>query len=544
VLRVTVPQLPGVRVRTRGGGAAWEVKADRIHDVQRLAVSSVAVASLTSLDLTVTRWRAPVRGWLGRPGLPGIVELRCEPTDTGVRLRLTLAQPTDVALVLAAAVRCLRPVPTGGLGPLLTFGPGLPTAAASLGGQVRDVLLPVENRDAHVRRCDVVVVPDVDSDRLPDRSVTLHVGSFAWTRDGQEFEVSVDPTLHRPVGRRSLAAADVATAQHADGAVTIAAAGGPVVIEGRVRAANVGALKDVRAVVADGLPVRIVHQLQACGVVVAALSQSLPVADDHLAWQAWSVHERRHALRQFGPSAALDAWPTVSVVLVTHRPDHLEHAMRQLAGLAYPRLEVVIGAHGDQVDGARLWELAQDLPHRCTVVPIDASRTLGEALQACCDRAEGALVTKMDDDDHYGPEHIWDLVLAREYSGAQVVGKALDWIHLEAQGVTVFRPTYQAEKYAGFVAGGTILISRADLAAVGGWRPVPRSVDRALLDRVLADGGLVYRTHGLGYVYVRRAMGHTASVRDEHFLTKTTATYPGLVAHECFGTVDARRDAS
>ena len=120
--------------------------------------------------------------------------------------------------------------------------------------------------------------------------------------------------------------------------------------------------------------------------------------------------------------------------------------------------------------------------------------------------------------------------------GAEVVGKALDWIHVESADATSFRPVYAAEKYATFVAGGTILISRGDLASVGGWRPVPKSVDRALLDRVLADGGLVYRTHGLGYVYVRRGEGHTASVRDEHFLTKTAATVPGLVRHPCFGT--------
>ena len=65
--------------------------------------------------------------------------------------------------------------------------------------------------------------------------------------------------------------------------------------------------------------------------------------------------------------------------------------------------------------------------------------------------------------------------------------------------------------------------------SVGGWRPVPKSVDRALLDRVLGAGGLVYRTHGLGYVYVRHGAGHTATVSDEHFLTKTAAQYPGLV---------------
>ena len=121
---------------------------------------------------------------------------------------------------------------------------------------------------------------------------------------------------------------------------------------------------------------------------------------------------------------------------------------------------------------------------------------------------------------------------------AQVVGKALDYIHLAAQDVTVFRPTYRSEKYADFVAGGTLLISRGDLAEVGGWRPVPRSVDRALLDQVLGSGGLVYRTHGLGYVYVRHATGNTAEVRDDHFLNKTVARYPGLLRHEALGTAE------
>jgi hypothetical protein len=97
---------------------------------------------------------------------------------------------------------------------------------------------------------------------------------------------------------------------------------------------------------------------------------------------------------------------------------------------------------------------------------------------------------------------------------------------------------FPAEKYAEFVAGGTILMSKADLMAVGGWRPVPKSVDRALLDRVLSEGGLVYRTHGLGYVYVRHSAGHTASVADEHFMTRIEDRREGLISHEAFGTAE------
>ena len=120
---------------------------------------------------------------------------------------------------------------------------------------------------------------------------------------------------------------------------------------------------------------------------------------------------------------------------------------------------------------------------------VPGELNLGEVLAVASSLASGELITKIDDDDFYGPEHVWDLVVARMYSGAEIVGKALDNIYLASENVTVFRPNYAAEKYAKFVAGGTMLISQADLRAVGGWRPVPKSVDLALIERVTEHGG-------------------------------------------------------
>ena len=249
-------------------------------------------------------------------------------------------------------------------------------------------------------------------------------------------------------------------------------------------------------------------------------------------WLVQSVHTRRHALRAYSPAAALNAWPTVSVVLATHRDRFIDHAIAQLARLAYPNLQIIVGLHGVEVDESRFAPIAHDLK----VVRIGSEVPFGTALQQLSQQAEGQLITKMDDDDFYGPEHVWDLVLARMYSGATLVGKALDWIHVESANKTAFRPEYAAEKYAPFVAGGTMLISRADLDALGGWRPVAKSVDRALIERVEHTGGAIYRTHGLGYLYERRGEGHTATPNEEHFLTKTTRTYEGRIEHEVFGT--------
>ncbi len=531
--------VPGTRAVVRRG--VLQVRAGRVADVAALAVASVDADAVTSVEVEVTRWRPPRAGWLGAARLPGVTSVQVEPEGDGIRVRLGLGSATDPGLALAAVVRMLRATAPLAVPAELTAAPGLPAGAGLLSGWLRDVLRADEVRDAHVRRCDTLVCVEPPGD-APARTRTVVVGPQDWTVDGQSFSVSVDPAVHRPVGRRSTGGPAVATARvqtGTDGTSTvIETAGGPVVVDGDVGPAAVAALRSTAAVVGANIPARIAQQLAACGVVVAATSQALPEpgTEAGLAWQERSVHERRHALREHGPWAALDAWPSVSVVLVTHRPEQIDHALAQVARLAYPRLEIVLGLHGDRLDADAVGAAARDLPHPVTVVPVEGGRTLGEALALCSDRSSGELVTKMDDDDHYGVEHVWDLVLARAYSGAQVVGKTLDWIHLEQADVTVFRPVYAAEKYASFVAGGTMLISRADLAAVGGWRPVPKSVDRALLDRVLADGGLVYRTHGLGYVYVRRNADRTASVRDEHFLAKTAATFPGLLARPSLGT--------
>jgi hypothetical protein len=55
-----------------------------------------------------------------------------------------------------------------------------------------------------------------------------------------------------------------------------------------------------------------------------------------------------------------------------------------------------------------------------------------------------------------------------------------------------------------------MLISRAVFDGVGGFRPIPRTVDGQLLESVAAAGGRIYRTHGLNYLIGRRSVaGHT-----------------------------------
>jgi hypothetical protein len=259
---------------------------------------------------------------------------------------------------------------------------------------------------------------------------------------------------------------------------------------------------------------------------------------DPLEWEIRGVAQRRAAIRNHGTGVAHPAGapgprrlPVVSALLVTRRPELVARAVGGLAAQTYPELELVLGMHG--VEPPSGLELPGRLPTRLVTIP--AGRSLGEALDAATRAACGSLLTKVDDDDLYGPEHVWDLVLARHYSGATVSGKGAEFVHAVPRGVTV-RRRMASEEFTDTVAGGTILISRGDLEAAGGWPPVPRSVDRGLLDRVLSGGGLVYRTHPFGFIYSRHDYGHTWDPGIDYFLVDPVRTWRGLPRHREFGT--------
>ena len=255
-----------------------------------------------------------------------------------------------------------------------------------------------------------------------------------------------------------------------------------------------------------------------------ALSRSVDL-DDLLAREEHSVATRRAALdthstqawrRDLAQRAGVRfvAQPRVSVLLATVRPHQLDFAMRQLARQRDVELQVVLGTHG--------WTVTEDevrarLPgHDVVVRPHDKGEFFGDVLNDAASVADGDVMLKVDDDDWYSPYAIHDLLLARRYTGAEVVGMPSEFVYLEELGVTA-RRNHPTEIHNRFVAGGTIMIDRQVLRSVGGFRRVRRFVDAQLLSAVEASGGRIYRTHGLGYVLRRTASGHTWHSDPESF---------------------------
>ena len=235
-------------------------------------------------------------------------------------------------------------------------------------------------------------------------------------------------------------------------------------------------------------------------------------------------HSLRARARQLLEAQGLEApLPQVSVLLPTRRPELLGDALEAVRVQNYPRLELVLALHGggfgtDDEIGALTEPLGCDV----RVVRVGAAKTLGEVLNAAVAASSGTLLTKFDDDDYYGADHVWDLLLTRQYSGATLVAKAAEYVYLSRLDRTV-RVSKMRERFVPHpvVSGGVLMISRQDIDAAGGWRRVPRSVDISLARDVVQVSGDIYWTHGAGYLRVRHGDEHTWTIDDDFFLGRS-----------------------
>jgi hypothetical protein len=175
---------------------------------------------------------------------------------------------------------------------------------------------------------------------------------------------------------------------------------------------------------------------------------------------------------------------------------------------------VVVAAHGFEPDRDVVRRALGDRPHQ--VLSFDADTFFGDVLTGASRAASSEVLLKMDDDDWYSPDAVHDLLMARRFSGADVVGMPAEFVYLEQADATV-RRKHPSEIFARFVAGGTLMLDRGLLRSVGDFRRVRKYVDAQLLSAVEAAGGRIYRTHGLGYVLRRGAAGHTWERDAEEF---------------------------
>jgi hypothetical protein len=215
------------------------------------------------------------------------------------------------------------------------------------------------------------------------------------------------------------------------------------------------------------------------------------------------------------------------VLLPTIRPQNLESVFRTLAGQRGVEPELVLLTHGFQLTAERLAELCEKFGLR-NVVLLDASRevSLGECLNHCVAAASGQVLTKMDDDDHYGQHYLSDQLHALSYSGADVVGKQAHYMHLETTNAAILRFAAREHRFTDFVMGPTIMAHR-EVFTDHPFLDVTVGEDTGFLRAAHAAGRIIYSADRFNYFQVRTGDGHTWQVEDAELLASGDLKFYG-----------------
>ena len=401
-------------------------------------------------------------------------------------------------------------------------------------GPPPDVALADSADQAAGVRSPVVLLCDPPALAVPafDPALDNPVG---WVRDVESRVAALGPPALLPPGvhaRRAVAPGNRKVLLHCHHLEDVAA-----FHEDAVRRAGT-----LARVAARGVPIRLADRDPPLAPLLGAELHGLMSRDvrgaDADTREALSIAMRRAALRshsfrararQVCEAAGVEPppWPRVSVLLATRRPAMLADAVANVARQRYPRLKLVLALHGPGFEAGVVEQALRDFVQPVKLLRLDGEHTLGAVLDAATAAADGPLLAKMDDDDVYGPEHLWDLVLAHEYSGAALVGKFPATVYLARSDRTLRQRRVPGETWSHSIAGGTMLLARADLERAGGWRPLRRHVDRALIEDVVRAGGTVYRTHDAGYLLVRHGERHTWQRDDADFLGGAESVHPG-----------------
>jgi hypothetical protein len=279
------------------------------------------------------------------------------------------------------------------------------------------------------------------------------------------------------------------------------------------------------------------------GAELASVISSATAADimDDRRRELYSLRTRRAALSHHSPrgwwsmvgdrvGVEVRTTPRVSVLLASNRANDVVAAARSVARQRDVCVQLVVGLHGAHMPADLDHQLAHAFPGDLVIRRFDDHLNLGQVLNGLTDVATCDLVSKWDDDDWYESQHLADLVRAMEFSGAGLVGKAAEFVYLEALDVTIRRFATGREGWSTTIAGGTLMVHRVDIVDTR-WAEVARRVDRRLIDDLQARGTKVFRTHGFGYVLRRRRVvltAHTWAVDDDYFLRQVSDQRVGL----------------
>ena len=257
------------------------------------------------------------------------------------------------------------------------------------------------------------------------------------------------------------------------------------------------------------------------------------VREGHLAYRF--VHENhtyRHRVadlfQKVGIGPINHEKPSVSVLMPTMRPQNVLRCLDNFQKQDYPERELILILNNAEFDLGEIRREAERIPN-VQVLHVEGRTSLGDCLNRGVEAASGEYVAKMDDDDIYGERYLSDSVLAATFSGAEVVGKGMHFVFLEALDSTALLEKWPEHTFTAFVRGATLFIKN-DVVKDILFDSISIREDTNFQISASQAGCKIYSADRFNFVQVRtgQVSDHTTQTPDNEVLKECRDHTPGL----------------
>ena len=256
--------------------------------------------------------------------------------------------------------------------------------------------------------------------------------------------------------------------------------------------------------------------------------------EGHLGYRYVHTHHTyRHRMKEMFLEVGVESGdsarkPSVSVVIATCRPDNVKFAIENYKKQVYAEKELLLILNNAIFDVESIEAQARDL-NNVRIVQVDGRVTLGESLNRGVEEASGYYIAKMDDDDYYGENYLSDMMLAADFSGAEILGKGTYFVHMKAGNITALRSVASQHEFTDFVAGATLTGRREVLREIR-FPDCTRGEDSSLLAKASKAGCRIYSADAFNMLVVRGTdhQRHTWDIGDSDFLKNCRNIRSGL----------------
>jgi cellulose synthase/poly-beta-1,6-N-acetylglucosamine synthase-like glycosyltransferase len=209
----------------------------------------------------------------------------------------------------------------------------------------------------------------------------------------------------------------------------------------------------------------------------------------------------------------------VSIVTCTNKLIYMDNIFANYERQDYAEKELIIVLNNNQLS-IRDWEQEAGKHSNVRVYQLDEGKRLGACLNFGVEKAALNYVAKFDDDDHYAPAYLQDMVSAFDYSGADIVGKHAHYVYFENGQILATQSPSKEQCFTSLVAGPTMIIKREVFKKVKFNPDKARGEDTQFLRDSIARGFKVYSADRFNFVRMRRAQAdlHTWTKSDEEQL--------------------------